>query len=179
MLRRSTVKKLLKNSGLEEGAEASSRDVQGLSAQQLSGDVERYAQMRVLLAQAGDDRARVLAENGLDEERWEAIDDGWQLRLDASLEASGEDVPALVQRYAEAFARAQRDAPGRVLPLELFAHCTRAVQGARDPSRALLKLGVSLTEYLRANQHWSPRFAHEPELAKRFQQALRRGRRQS
>lgn len=132
-----------------------------------------YAQLRARLAQDNVDRDALLAEHGFDEDSWDALDDAWQEQLSRDLDAGGDDVPASLMVYANTFAAAQRDAPGRLLELELFATCTRALQGARDPKLALQKLGVTLTEYLKANQTWSPQLARDPVLAKRFEKALR------
>ena len=134
--------------------------------------LEAYAELRARLAREGIDRDAVLAELDLDEEAWDAIDDEWQAKLSRALDTESDDLPAELIVYAEAFARAQRDAPAKLLSLEAFAACTRALRGARDPKRALDKLGVTLTEYLKANQHWSPLFAHDDALSTRFRRAL-------
>jgi hypothetical protein len=135
--------------------------------------LEAYAALRARLAQDHVDRDALLAEHGLDEESWDLVDDAWQAQLSLALEADGDDLPAEVLRYAEAVARAQRDAPGKLLGLEQFAACTRALRQARDPKLALEKHGVTLTEYLKANQHWSPQLATDHPLAARFRAALK------
>jgi hypothetical protein len=135
-------------------------------------DIEAYARLRARLAAVGVDRAALLAERGLDEETWEPIDERWQERLSEALEVEGDDLPELVLRYAAAFAEGQRTTG--VLPsLERFAQCTRALQGARDPRHALERLGVTLTDYLRANQHWAPLLARDGALQARFRAAMR------
>ncbi len=137
--------------------------------------LEAYAALRARLSQDGIDRDAALADLGLDEEAWDRIDDEWQAELSQALDGGGDDLPPAMIAYADAFARAQRDAPGRLLSLETFARCTRALRGARDPKRALEKLGVTLTEYLKANQHWSPQLAGDDALAARFRQVLTSG----
>src|SRR5690606_6445496 len=131
-----------------------------------------YARLRARLAAVGADRAALLAERGLDEERWEPIDERWQDRLSEALDVEGDDVPELVVRYAAAFAEGQRTT-GDVALLERFAQCTRALRGARDPRHALERLGMPLTDYLRANQHWAPLLARDPALQARFRAAMR------
>jgi hypothetical protein len=119
------------------------------------------------------DRDALLASVGLDEERWEVIDAHWQEVLSEELEVEGDDVPPAILRYAEAFLAAQRQAGGHAIDLERFAACACAVRATRDPKAALEKLGVTLTEFLRASQHWTPQLARDPALAARFQRALR------
>jgi hypothetical protein len=136
-------------------------------------DLETYARLRAELACDGVNRQAVLARYGLDEDGWDAIDDRFQADLSRALAAPhGDEVPAIVLRYAEAFAMTQRDAPAAVLSLERFAACTRALERARDPHLALSKLGATLTDYLKSNQHWSPKLATDPELANAFRAAL-------
>jgi hypothetical protein len=139
-------------------------------------DLETYARLRAELAREGVDRETVLASHGLDEDGWDVIDDRFQAQLSQALDQPGDDVPAEVLRYAEAFADAQRTGPGPLLSLQQFAACTRAVQHARDPRLALSKLGTTLTAFLKANHHWSPQLAHDPALAERFQLAMRASR---
>ncbi len=131
-------------------------------------ELDTYAALRARLAADGADRAVLLAEHGLDEGAWELIDEAWQQRFSDDLEHSQEDVPASVMRYSEVFAATQRDAPTELLSLELFASCTRKLQRARDPKLALEKLGVTLTQYLKANQHWAARMAKDQPSAERF-----------
>jgi len=133
--------------------------------------IESYATLRARLAQDGVDRDALLAEHGLDEDRWDAVDDVWQEELSRALDRPGDDVPDMWLRYAGAFSRAQRDAPARVLSVELFGACTRVLQGARDPRLALEKMGVTLTEYLKANQIWSPQIVKDKAIAACFHAA--------
>ena len=136
-------------------------------------DLESYARLRARLALDGADRDELLAEHGLDEDSWDPIDEAWQERLAHDMDTEGDDVPESIARYSACFAEVQRDAPGRVLSLELFAQCTRAVQQSHDPARSLEKLGVTLSELLKANQHWSPRITGDAEIARRFKRALK------
>ena len=139
----------------------------------LSSDVASYARFRARLASAGDGRGALLAAQGLDEAAWDRLDDVWQQRLSDALDEDGDDLPPLVQRFAQAFAEAQRDGPEASLSLELFARCTKALQGAKDPKQALSKLGVTFAAYMKANQHWAPQLARDRGLADAFQQWMR------
>jgi len=94
--------------------------------------------------------------------------------LSDDLDSVDDDVPPSIVRYSGAFAAAQKAAGPESVDLETFARCTRAIQGARDPKLALEKLGVSLSDYLRANQRWLPEMAQDAALAARFQQAMKK-----
>jgi hypothetical protein len=135
-------------------------------------DLEAYARLRAQLAQDGVDRDALLAQHGLDEDSWDALDDRFQAELSRALDSDDDGVPDAVLRYTNAFCETQRDAPGRLLSLEQFAQATRAVRGANDPRLALEKLGVTMTEFLKANQHWSPKLGHDPKLAAQFTAGL-------
>lgn len=140
-------------------------------------DLESYAELAALLSGAGQERARVLAGRGLDEDGWNAIEDAWQERLSTSeLEHGDADgPPPLVARFAELFARAQQaHAEGEeVLDLERYAAITRALSSGHDAARVLERHQVSLVLYLRSHRHWAQRFAEDDELALRFRDALR------
>ena len=66
-------------------------------------------------------------------------------------------------------------AGGRALPtLERFAEATRQLQAPGDPVAALSRLGVTMSDYLAASHHWTPRMARDAELGERFRQLLGR-----
>ncbi len=135
-------------------------------------DVACYARLRARLAAAGHGRAALLAAYGLDEEGWDRLDDRWQSLLSEALDEAGDGVPALVQRFAEAFAEAQGESAEPPLSLEQFARCTKALQGARDAKQALSKRGVTFAAYMKANHHWAPKLARDRALTARFQQLM-------
>jgi hypothetical protein len=110
-----------------------------------------------------------MASHGLDEGSWEAIEDAWQERLTAAEEAHGDadGVPDLLVRYAQTFARAQAER-GDVLPLDRFIRCLAAAKTATDLPHALAKLGVTLAQFLRSNQHWMAKAQEDPELLDRL-----------
>lgn len=137
-------------------------------------DLEAYAAITVALADGALPRAIVLAERGLGEAEWAAIDERWQAELSGALEEEHEGVPPLVAAYAEAFerARAARRRVKEILPLERFADATREIQLRGDPLAALAHLGIALGDYLAANEHWTPRILAEPALATIFRGRL-------
>lgn len=137
-------------------------------------ELEAYAILMAELAAAGDARTAILARRGLDEERWEAIDAGWQARLSEALVDDVDGVPALLATYTAAYQTAQR-ALAPPLPLEQFARVTRLLQATGDVQAALAKVGVTLSEFVRSSEHWSRRIAEDPAEERRFQQALRGG----
>lgn len=135
-------------------------------------DPERYARITAALA-SGRERDEVLAEHGLDEETWNELEERFQTRVSAALDAHPEDAdapPPIVERLAQAFSYA--DQAGSVLAFDAYVNATRAVQAGSDPSGALAKLGVSLPVYLRAHQHWVRAMTTDPALARRFVEAL-------
>lgn len=134
--------------------------------------VELYAEIAASLATA-DDRREVLERHGLNEETWEAIDDEWQARLSAAVEAFDEDgVPELIDRFHQAFARARERLGEEVLPFEKFIEVTRAVQRSADIPRTLEQHGMTFAVFARANQYWTVKLATDPELAARFSKAI-------
>src|SRR5262245_54344745 len=119
------------------------------------------------LAAAGDARAEVLARHGLDEDRWEVVDDHWQERLSEALDEEGDGVAEIVSLYAAAYERAQR-ALAPPISLEQFARVTRLLSASGDLRASLAKVGVSMADYVRGSEHWSRRLAADPELERRF-----------
>jgi hypothetical protein len=136
-------------------------------------NLDAYARLTVALGRAGDNRGAVLAAHGLDEARWEAIDDLWQARLSDAMDEITEDqpVPPFLAQFSRAMDRAQSD-DTQVLSFERYAEVTRAVRQGGDVPRALQRLGVSTDEYLHANRYWMQRMADDDELSERFQRAL-------
>lgn len=137
-------------------------------------DVTAYATLMAELAASADDRAEVLARHGLDERAWDAIDAAWQERLSAALDDDGDGVPEIISRYAAAYEAAQR-ASGPLISLEQFARVTRLLQASGDVRAALARAGVTMAAYVRGSEHWSGRIAGDPELERRFEDALRDG----
>lgn len=141
--------------------------------QDLLRDVEAFATLAAQLAEPGADRAAILAAHGLDEERWEALDDAWQARLSEADEGEDEGVPPLMAAYAEAFARAQRARAKSELPFDRFLEAARAMKRGTDMTTALKRLGMTLSEYLNAQQRWTAAMLEDEDLAARFQQAMK------
>ncbi len=135
-------------------------------------DIAGYSKVMAELAAAGKARAEVLARHQLDEQGWEEIDSHWQERLSEALEGNEDGAPALVSEYAAAYAAAQ-GALAPPLSIEQFAQVTRLLQASGDLQASLARVGVSLADYVRANEHWSGQMAQDPELERRFEAALR------
>jgi hypothetical protein len=132
-------------------------------------DVRAYAAIAGELGGGGRPRAAVLADHGLDEASWTALDDAWQARLSAAIDQADDGVPPLVAAYTEALTQAlQRGEPG-VLSLERYAETTRALErSGGDVAAALSKQGVTLAQFLKANAHWARRMVEDPAVAQRF-----------
>ena len=146
----------------------------------LTTDVRAYAALSVRLAEPDADRAAILAEHGLDEDGWDAIDDAWQERLSEAVDAMGDEetVPFLVKEHAEAFAAAQaaRTRAGDPMPMERFVEVTLDIQRGQDVQHVLQRNGTTLHDYLRAQQHWLKKMMEDADLARRFEQAMGRRR---
>jgi hypothetical protein len=136
-------------------------------------NLDAYARITVALGRAGDRRAAVLAAHGLDEARWQAIDDAWQARLSDAMDQTSDEVPVppFLAQFSHAMDRAQSD-DTQVLGFERFVEATRVVRRGGDVGRALERLGVAMDEYLHANRHWMQRMAQDEELAGRFRRGV-------
>ena len=142
----------------------------------LTRELEAYAALAAALAAPGADRAALLAEHGLDEEGWDALDDAWQARLSEADSDEVDDtlgVPKLLAAYAEAFSRAQRGLSPGLLSFERFLEAAREMMRGTDMATVLKRLGLSLEEYLRGQAHWTARMLEDGDLAARFRQAMR------
>ncbi len=138
-------------------------------------DIEAYATVCVALAE-GRPRDVVLREHDLDEGSWAALDQYWQDRLSRAMNEDTEGVPPLVAAYSAAFerARAKVRAGQPILSIERFADATREIQLRGDPTSALQRVGVTLMDFLRANEHWTARMMKEPEMLEIFRKRLQR-----
>jgi hypothetical protein len=136
-------------------------------------NLDAYARLTVALARAGEGRAAVLAAHGLDEVRWQAIDDLWQARLSDAMDQGTDEVPVspFLEAFSHAMDRAQRD-DSPVMTLERFAEATRAIGREGEVTQTLRRLHVTPDEYLRANAYWTRRMTEDEELAEAFRRAV-------
>ena len=138
--------------------------------------VTDYARVMAELASAGDTRDEVLARNGLNEARWEAVDTHWQAQLSEAMDQDSDDdsVPEILATYTAAYEAAQR-AIASPISLDQFAMVTRLLDASGDIRASLGKVGVTLADYVRGSEHWTRQLAGDPELERRFHEVLRRG----
>jgi hypothetical protein len=138
-------------------------------------DVVAYARLSATLAQPDVNREALLAEHGLDEDGWQAIEDAWMERLARAENAHGDrdGVPPLVLAHANAFATAQRELAGDLLAFERYVEITRALQRGRDIAAVLERFSIDLATYLNSHQHWTLKLATDPGLAEAFQRGIR------
>lgn len=136
-------------------------------------DVTEYAEIAAALADADRDRAATLAARGLDEPAWAALDHRFQEAMSRAMD-SDDGVPPVVAAYAEAFARARAALvrPEQVISIERFADATREIQRGGDPEAALTRLGITLREFIRANEHWTRSIVTDPALFARYRSRL-------
>jgi len=136
--------------------------------------IEEYAEISAALAEPDVDREAVLAARGLDEAAFAEIDRACQDALSRAMEADDDGVPPLLAAYAEAFgrARARLAADAGVISIERFGDATREISRRGDPVPTLGRLGISLADFLRANEHWTRRMLEDPALLARFRARL-------
>jgi hypothetical protein len=145
----------------------------------LRRDLDAYATLAARLADQGADRGALLAQHGLDEDGWEALDDAWQARIFAPEEDGDDGIPPLIAAYSDAFARAQRARSGREVTFERFVDATLALREGTEMTVVLARLGVTLDEFLAAQMHWTEAMLADDELAARFTRAMEQRGRQS
>jgi hypothetical protein len=136
-------------------------------------DVETYAAIMVELAAKPEVREVVLARHGLDEAGWEALDTHFQDLLSEAMADDADGVPEILARYAAAYEAAQH-VQGEPISLESFALVTRLLHITGDVRASLARANVTLADFVRASEHWARRIAEDPELERRFDEALRR-----
>lgn len=138
--------------------------------------IEAYAQVMAKLASTGDAREEILAHHGLDEARWEAIDNYWQARLSEAMEQEPDDdsIPEIISMYAAAYEGAQRSMASPI-SLDQFAMVTRLLDASGDVRASLSKVGVTLADYVRGSEHWTRQLAKDPDLERRFHDVVRNG----
>jgi hypothetical protein len=137
-------------------------------------DIRAYATLAATLAAGDRPREQILAAHGLDEAGWEALDRFHQEQLSRALDDDRDGVPPLVAAYAESFAaaRARSTRAATLLSIERFGDATREIRRTGDPTAALARLGISLDDFLRANEHWTARMMTDADLLRRFQARL-------
>lgn len=134
-------------------------------------DIEAYAILQMRLG--ASDRAAVLAEAGLTEEAYEALDERVQDALSRAIDESDEaGVPPLVARYDAALKKAYEGLEPP-LDLERFARATIVLRQGGDPTNALAKIGMTLQDYLRSSPIWAARLSKDEALARRFTDLVR------
>jgi len=137
-------------------------------------DIEAYAELAAALANPTVDRAALLAEHGLDESRWDALDDAWQARMSAEDDETAEGMPRLLAAYAQAFTRAQRaHTSDPLLPFDRFLEVVRALRYGGDAAATLKKLGTTFESLLASQRHWMAKMQEDDALMEQFRRAMR------
>lgn len=136
-------------------------------------DIEAYAELAATLADPAVDRAAILETHGLDEERWETLDNAWQARISADEDACADNIPPMLAAYAEAFARAQRARQKTaLLPFEKFIELVRALRQGGDAAATLQRFGTTFPAFLASQQHWMDQMMKDDALAERWRRAM-------
>lgn len=133
-------------------------------------DVAMYGTISALLNEEGADREAILKEHGLDEETWEAAEKECSQQISDAMEADVEltGVPEALTSFSNAYVLAQQGRKSTILSLEGFAAATKAISGSRDIPGTLAQHGLTLQQFLQANEHWTHRMISDPTLAEKF-----------
>ena len=135
-------------------------------------DLETYVALAVALADPREDRARVLSAHGLDEERWEAIDEAWQARLGEAEADDPDAIPPFVAAFSEAFSRASIARAQKEISFERVLDAVREMRRGVDMATALDRLELGLDDFLRAQARWTAAMLEDDELAEHFRRAM-------
>ena len=69
--------------------------------------------------------------------------------------------------------RAERArAPRDVVPLEKFTLALRWIEKTGDPVKSVERAGITLAQFLQANQYWTAKAVNDPEVAERMRGLL-------
>jgi hypothetical protein len=137
-------------------------------------DIEAFADLAATLADPAVDRAAILEAHGLDEDRWEALDNAWQARISAEEQTCGDNIPPLLTAYSNAFVRAQRARQKTaLLPFEKFIELVRALRYGGDAAATLQRFGTTFPAFLASQQHWMDLMMKDEELSDRWRRAMR------
>jgi hypothetical protein len=129
-------------------------------------DLAAYARASVRLAERDRPRAAVLAELGLDEARWIAIEQTWLLRIATAMLQQDASLPA---EYEAAHAAAQGEIAGaREVTLEAYAGVVAAIEAGREPSIAIAEGGLTPASFAAAQRSWSAKIAADPAIESSF-----------
>ncbi|WP_005038435.1 hypothetical protein [Holophaga foetida] len=109
---------------------------------------------------AGQDLAVLLRESGMDQAKYDRVSEAWNQRMavDTTFTLTGE--------YGKAFMPASNEACGTTetpaFSWEEYIEATEAMSAATsagvDPQAVLKQLGMSLSDYVNAGQHWGEWF---------------------
>ncbi len=144
-------------------------------ADDLEEELERYAELTVMLSEPGADRTAILSACDLDEAGWEAHDAQWQQRLSAdasAADASGQ-IPPMWLAFSQALQRVQERRSKTVLPIERYAELARVLTSGGDVAHALQSRGVTMVDFLRAHRHWLARATKDGAIAKALEELLK------
>ena len=137
--------------------------------------LERYAELLAELARSGQDRETLLERLGFSETDWEAIDEHFQTLLERADEETGDDqVPEIMGRFSQAFARGSSLSSEPELSFEEYASIVQLARQGAELHRVLEQRRVPIQRYLDAHAHYLKRMLQDPELERRFAALLTR-----
>jgi hypothetical protein len=145
--------------------------------------VEQWAAASAQLAGLGNNAtpqqvAAVFAKNGLDQQKYNAANEGWQAKM------QGDTTGAIATKFGEAFAAAQGQAGGysmdqrggsgpEPVSFERFveimaAQSAWAEQGMDVNAQLQAVFGINAAEYSRYSSYWSPKMATDVAMIRKY-----------
>lgn len=134
--------------------------------------LEAYAVLSATLAEKRGDRAELLARHDLDEDGWVVEERAW---LERMAEAAGRGDGSLAEAYGTSFVATQdglADPSEAARSLDDYAALKVAVEHAKDPSKALVERGMSVSAWMRLDRRFSEAASRDPALAAELRRRL-------
>ncbi len=132
-------------------------------------DLATYAKLLATFAHAPSSREALLANHGLSEDDWQAIDEHWQDALGAEDEAEAEEaagqVAPLLLAFDRAFSEAQQQLAGAPLSLSRYLEVLERLRAGHDLTQTLAEASIGLSSYLVSHAHWA-QLAQEDEAVR-------------
>jgi hypothetical protein len=135
-------------------------------------ELEIYGAIAADLAR-GRDRGEALAAHGLDEERFDALEERALAAMAADDDAQ-DGIPEPIAQFDAALRVAHAPEPHDVPSLEDFVRALMVAQEGGKVHERLAERGLSLELLLRGSGYYTPKLVSDPELARRFQELCSR-----
>lgn len=136
-------------------------------------DLTSYAGLLAAFAHDPSSREALLAEQGLSEADWLALDEHWQAELDGDEDGDAEEaeaqVPERLLAFNQAFSEAQQRLAGAPLSLSRYLDVLKQLRAGRELNQALAEAQISLSSYLVSHTHWTRRAQEDDAVREAIQ----------